>query len=121
MKTIEEIKTILANAHGSDTRVKFSLIPGYPTATSAVNDLAEAAECYWLLDIIGSYQTDKRIDRNGLQVWKLIVNLTDNAAVVRAYNDDTFTIEQDIPITDFPLEELTLWVYDNIILLPSEW
>jgi hypothetical protein len=121
MKTVAQIKEILDNAHGSDTWARFSPFPGYPIATQAVIDLAEAAGCYWLLDIIGSYQSNKRIDKDGLQVWKLNVNLDKHTAVVCGYNDEELAIQQKIPYTGFPLEELTLWVCDNVILLPSEW
>ena len=58
---------------------------------------SEAAGCYWFLDIIGSYQTDKRLDPN-FQIWELKVNLEDNSAVAHGYNDtNKLIITQEIP------------------------
>ena len=81
--------------------------------------VAEAAGCFWLLDIIGSYQKDKQLDPH-FQVWTLVVNLEDSTAAVNGFNDKTPVISQDIPYTDFPLDALKLFLMDGVILLPSE-
>lgn len=120
MKSKQEILDILSHAHGTSAYHRFSPIPGFPIATDGIIALAEAAGCYWLLDIIGSYQTDKGLDPH-FQVWKLGVNHEDNTAIVRGYNDTDLIITQEIPYTDFPLEEIKLFLMDGIILLPSEY
>lgn len=120
MKSKQEILDIINQAHGSDAYHKFSPISSFPIATDGAIALAETAGCFWLLDIIGSYQTDKKLDPS-FQVWKLEVNLEESSAVVRGYNDTELMITQDIPFTDFPLEEVKLYLMDGIILLPSEY
>jgi hypothetical protein len=120
MKSNREILDILKHSHGTDAYHKYSPIPGFPLATDGVIALAEAAGCYWLLDIIGSYQTDARLDPN-FQLWKLEVNRKNNSAVVRGYNDAQLIVTQKIPFTDFPLDEVKLYFMDGIILLPSEY
>ena len=119
MKSAKDILDIINHANGSDAYHKYSLIPGYPVATDGVIALVEAAGCYWLLDIIGSYQTDKRLDPS-FQVWKLEVNRENNSGVVLGFNDSELIISQEIPYTDFPLAEIKLFLMDGIILLPSE-
>lgn len=120
MKSKQEILDIINQAHGSDAYHKFSPFPGFPVATDGVIALAEAAGCFWLLDIIGSYQTDKRLDTS-FQVWKLEVNLGDCSAIVRGFNDTELIITQEIHFTDFPLDEVKLYLMDGVILLPSEY
>jgi len=122
MKTEQEIRAILSSANGTEAYHRFSPLENYPAATDGVIAVAEAAECYWLLDIIGSYQSNRglRLDP-AFQVWTLIVDKTDNSGVVRGYNDDTLIIEQNIALTDFPLNEIKLYLIDGIILLPSEY
>ena len=115
----EEILRIIAHAHGSDKYYKFSPFDGYPVITDGVHSLAKATGCYWLLDIIGSYQSNKRLDPK-FQVWKLEVN-DDDRAVVRGYNDTDLIITQKISYTDFPLKEIKLYLIDGVILLPSEY
>jgi len=94
MKTKEEIYQILLQAHGTDAYHKFSPIPGYPVATDGVIALAKAAGCFWLLDVIGSYQMNKRLDP-GFQLWKLKVNFEDESAVVYGYNDTKLIVTQN--------------------------
>ena len=119
MKSKKEILEIISQAHGTHAYHKFSSFKHYPVVTDGVIAVAEAAECFWLLDIIGSNQTDKRLDPH-FQVWKVDVNHEDCSATVSGYNDTTLIIEQIIPFTDFPLDELKLFLMDGVILLPSE-
>ena len=120
MKSNQEIVDIINHGSASDIRHQFSSIPFFPMITDGVNALAEAAECYWLLDILGSYQTNKRLDKE-FQVWVLEVNHNDDTAVVRGYNDTELIITQEIPFTDFPLEHVKLYLADGVIMLLSEY
>jgi len=120
MKSRREILDILNSAHCTEAYHRYSPIPGFPVVTDGVIALAEAAGCYWLLDIIGSHQTDERLDP-AFQVWKLTVNLEDNTGVVCGYNDSELIISQEIPFTDFPLDEIKLYLIGGVILLPSEY
>ena len=118
-KSKNEILDIISHFHSSDAYHKFSSFEHYPVVTDGVITVAEAAGCFWLLDVIGSYQTNKRLDPH-FQVWKLVVNHENNTAVVSGYNDTTLIVKQDIPYTDFPLGEFKLFLMDGVILLPSE-
>lgn len=120
MKSKQEILDILNQAHGSEGYAAFSPLPGYPVATNGVIILAEAAECHWLLDVIGSHQRNKRLDP-AFQVWKLEVNRADRSAVVRGYNDTELIVTQEFSSTDFPLDELKLLLMDGVIMLPLEY
>ena len=117
---INDLHDIINNSGGADYYCRFSSIPGFPVITNNVRSLAEVAGCYWLLDIIGSYQYSKKLDVS-FQVWVLEVDLENSTAVVRGYNDTKLIITQDIPFTDFPLEKLELYLMDGVILLPSEY
>ena len=119
MKSKNEILDIINNAHGTEAYHKFSSHSNFPVVTDGVIAIAEAAGCYWLLDIIGSNQKNKLLDLN-FQVWKLVVNHEDSTAVVSGYNDTTLIVKQDIPYTDFPLDEFKLFLMNGVILLPSE-
>ena len=120
MKSIEEIKNILSNAHGTNQYHMFSPFREYPVLTDGVKALAEAADCFWLVNIIGSYQLDERLDPY-FQVWKLEVNQETKEWVITGCNDTKLIITQTGDYTDFPLNGITLWVSHGVILLPSEW
>ena len=130
MKTIQEIRNILNHANGTEKYHRVSTIRNAPIATNGVVALAEAAECFWLLDAIISYSNDKRIPNPNFQVWKLTLTKDDDKkdAVLESLNDNKkVVIRQNIEFTDFPLDEITLWVVGgepqglNVIMLPSEY
>ncbi len=120
MRSTQEILAILAQASGTTVYHRYSKLESFPIITDGVYFLANAAGCYWLLDVIGSYQRNKRLDRH-FQVWTLTVNLEAQSGVVRGYNDNVLIITQEIPYTDFPLSEIKLYLMDGVLLLPSEY
>ena len=120
MKSKTEILNIIKHSDSSEAYHKFSTFPGFPVATDGIIALAEAAECFWLLDIIGSYQTDKNLYPD-FQVWTLTVNHEYCTGIVYGYNDIELIVTQEIPYTDFPLDEVKLYLMNGVILLPSEY
>ena len=98
--------------------------------TDGIKYLAENGKAYWLLDAIASWQGEPIIkddqDLSQIQFWRLKVNL-DNSAVLTCERDsDDIVCEQKIPLTDFPLSEVTLYLCDmgtrqGVLLLPSEY
>jgi hypothetical protein len=123
---IEEIEDIINNPAWTKKYYRFSLFPNSPVCTAGVIQLAETAGCYWLLDIIASYQYLRKLDKT-FQVWTLEVFNEETAkkekcaAVVKGLNDKELIVKQKIPFTDFPLEKLKLYLMDGVILLPSEY
>jgi hypothetical protein len=120
MKSIKEINAIIGQAIGSEAYHAFSTIPGFPVITDGVLELAKAAECFWLLDVIGSHQLNRNLDP-AFQVWKLTLNHEDKSAAVRGYNDTKLVTTQHIPYSDFPLDEVKLYLCNGVIMLPSEY
>lgn len=120
MQSKEEILNLISHATCTGKYHKFSSVPRFPLITDGVLALAEAGECYWFLDLIGSYQNNKKLDKS-FQVWKLTVHPESSTAVVEGYNDMKPIITQEIPYTDFPLSYLKLFLVDGVILLPSEY
>ena len=134
MKTheqISEIENTLANFIGTNVYHHLGIIPNV-VATDGVKWLAENTGCFWLIDIIASYQGE--IKKNlkfakllGMQNWTLKLNKTGYGAKVVCTDGDSEGpyIKQAIPFTDFPLPTITLWVQpqDNlmVIMLPSEY
>lgn len=89
--------------------------------TDGVQYLAEKGGAYWLLDKIATLQLEPKIRREEFQVWRLTV--ADNRARLTCDdgNDNSPVIySEDIDFTDFPLDEITIWVEGNVMLLPSE-
>jgi len=120
MRTAVEIEDILNHCTGTSAYHKYSIIPFFPVLTDGAKLLADMAECYWLMDVIGSYQTDAKLDKD-FQVWTLEVDHEEESGVVKGFNDTDLIITQEIPYTDFPMEQIKLYLIRGVILLPSEY
>lgn len=81
--------------------------------TDGVRFLAENGECFWLLDIIASYQPKCKKDASlrEMQFWTLKRNKTTSGAVVTCEDGNgKVKITQRIEFTDFPMDEVKVWV-----------
>ena len=121
-----ELKTGLAGFYGTQAYHRFSPLFPNLVLTDGANYLANKAGAFWLMDIIGSYQKECQKDDmlRDMQFWTLKV--TDGEAVVTCERDtNNVAFTQDIPYTDFPLDEIKLYVCNNgdymVVLLPSEY
>ncbi len=97
--------------------------------TDGVKFMAEEAGAYWLLDIIASYQCKAKIRREHFQVWELKLlprvkgnpNAQPAVVTMKTDSDRPLMVKQEIMYTDFPLDSITLWLIDGVILLTSEY
>jgi hypothetical protein len=83
--------------------------------------VAEAGGAYWLLDEIAIIQPyDPRVAAEEFQVWKLVVRPDRTATLTCEDGNDNAVFTKEIAFTDFPLDEITLWLANDTIYLPSE-
>ncbi len=114
MLSVEEIKNGLNQFHGTENYWKNNLLTF--RYTDGVKFLHESCEAYWLLQAISSYKRKEHF-----QAWKLKVK--DHSAILTMREDtgEPVKVRQEIIFTDFPLPEITLWLIDGILILPSEY
>ena len=110
--------------------------------TDGARYLADRAGAWWLLDAVISYQTGRRVRAVPFQIWRLRVDLAKQTAVLEMGEDvraqggmihyrtpedrDAYretpgaAVTQRIEYTDFPLPEITLYLENGVLYLPSE-
>lgn len=103
--------------------------------TDGAKFVAEVAGAFWLMDVIGSYQPKLRRQVSAFsgapgipfQVWKLKVDLEQSSGVVTCQEDSDAPelVRQEIPYTDFPMGEFTLFVQIGspekpVVMVPGE-
>jgi hypothetical protein len=118
-KTAEELIADLEQFTGSEVVHRHWL--GVLRYSEGVKYLADTAQCYWLLDAIGSYQGQLQSNPQlrDFQVWRLVI--TGKAATLICEEDsDKEVLRQRIAYTDFPLPEITLYLAQKVLMLPSE-
>ena len=123
MKTKDEILQDLPNFYGTENY--FRLSPVFPNfvLTDGARYLADAAGAWWLMDAVASHLGSYK--NEGFVVAKLLRAKASNAWILRLEDgNDEVLADQIIEYSDFPLDEITLYVeYDgtnHVILLPSE-
>ncbi len=91
--------------------------------TDGTKYLAEQAQCFWMMDAIASH-----LGEIGTADWFVVVKTTaENSKALMVYEDGNGHehARQEIPYTDFPLAEITLYAcWDGehwVIMLPSEY
>ena len=126
MMNAEQLDTMLAHCHGSETRHAY----GQVRLTDGVKMLADAAECWWLVDLVVSHQWGIRC-RHRVQMfqhWTLTRSKRGSGAVAKCTDGNGQVLaQQRIPYTDFPLASVDLYVvvdtsdFRKTIMLPSEY
>jgi len=86
--------------------------------TDGIKALCDKFECYWLLDVVCSYQPELKDEE--FQVWTLSVNEDCSATVFGTDGDGKELRTQKIMFTDFRAQSAQVWVEGNVALLPSE-
>src|SRR5581483_7257555 len=90
--------------------------------TDGVRYVAQRGGAYWLIDAVASHQADPIARQEPFQVW-VLSRLTGNAAALEMNDGNTerAIIRQEIEFTDFPLDSLTLYLTDGVLMLPGEY
>ncbi len=102
---------------GTETWWKHAL-SGY-TYTDGIKYLAEKAQAYWLIDkilIITRYK--KKLQEWGS--WTLTVNKDKTALLVCDDGNGNKLFSEKIDYTTFPLEKVSVWFENGVLILPSE-
>jgi hypothetical protein len=134
MLSASEIQKGLAQFYGTDGYTRLSPLHGNLICTDGVTWLAQNADCFWLIDAIASHQPECQKDAmlREHQFWTLKVTTSPtggrSAKLTCERDEDDVALTQHIEFTDFPLEEVRIWVeYGEVqdkpvmvCLLPSE-
>lgn len=88
--------------------------------TDGVRFVAKEMGAYWLLEHVLIHQTPPEIQPMEFQVWKMKVHENHSATIRVEDGNDNVVKEFKIPYTDFPLDEITFWVENGVLFLPSE-
>ena len=87
--------------------------------TDGCKYLAEKAGCYWLYDVLASYQ--HKLCNETFQTWTLKKFISLGWTITATDGNGKVLVTQDIPYSDFPIEDgITLFLVDGVVLLPSE-
>ena len=110
MESKQAIENALAHCYGSEEPYRYNAMFGKNFVyTVGAEMLFKMADAYWLMQAIFSY---KRTE--DFQVWKL-KRVEGNKFVLTMQEDSGLpnVVEQEIPHSDFPLDEIELWAIND--------
>ena len=119
--TKEEIINTLAYMIGTENYYSYKTLFISVNLTDGVKYLCESCKCYWLIDIVLSYQLSKKVKRESFQTWTLSRIEDNNFQIVATDGNETTLARQDIPFSDFPLDTIKLFFINGVIMLTSEY
>jgi len=105
---------------GTETWFRHALVPTI-LYTEGARHVAEHGGAYWLLDEIALAQSIQPVAAEAFQSWKLTVEASRQASLACDDGNGNIVFIKAIPFTDFPLESITFYCTDRVILLPSEY
>jgi len=120
MMEATELKEALRHFSGSESVTRHGLLRGLVMSEGVVF-LAEKAGAHWLTDVIASYQVEPRIRAEEFQVWTLRVSAGRGTVTMTDGNSGPAIVTQEIEMTDFPLDEIVIWLTNSTMLLPGEY
>ncbi len=113
-----ELNQGLAHFYGTENYYRHAL--SGLRYTDGIQYLAEKAGAHWLLDAIFSYRR-----KEPFQVWKLeVTEGKSRRTALLTMREDTnrpIKVKQKIEFTDFPLDEIEVWLIDGVLILKSEY
>jgi hypothetical protein len=125
------IEAKLVHFHGTEEYHCWNAIFRNFYLTDGAKFVAKEASAYWLMDAIASWQTISKVEKEEFQFWQLDVNREKGSAQLICTNGNSALLAcQDIPYTDFPLDNIELYccltsldgtTFCRVILLPSEY
>ena len=89
--------------------------------TDGVREMVEQCKAYWLIDLVISHQLNKSIHAESFQVWQLKRMKGQMFRIIAANGNKQPIARQQIRFSDFPYDEVTLWLVDETLLLPNEY
>ncbi len=106
---------------GSDTFYRYGFA-GDVLFTEGVKYLADAAEAYWLLDLISLANVyEAKVREEEFQLWTLTVRGNATDVVTCDDGNGSLVYEQVLDFTDFPEPGIRLYFCNGTILLPNEY
>jgi len=116
----QELKSALRQFTGTEEWYFHPLFRKY-RYTEGVKFLAGEAGAYWLLEKILSNQILAEIKDEGFQLWKLTVDENKKATLTCDDGNGVVIYTETIDTTDFPLDKISFYFTDSVLLLPSEY
>lgn len=89
--------------------------------TDGVKAMCEECGCYWFLNLILSHQHTPKVKAETFQVWHLKRIFQEQFTATADDGNGNIIARQNIEFSDFAFDEATVWLVDEVLLLPSEY
>jgi hypothetical protein len=117
-----KLKNGLLNFKGSEVFYQYEVLWVEFVYTEGIKFLCDNAECYWLMNLIASWQHEIKEEDRVFQVWEL-KKVTGNGWLVLCTDGNNRELcRQELAYSDFPLPGIIVWLVDGgVLMLPYEY
>ena len=120
MTTETLTKDDLANFTGTEHWYRHAFVRNV-LYTDGVQYVAEKGGAYWLIDEIAFGQGKRKIAAEPFQVWTLKVKADQTARLTCEDGNGKRVFTKRLDYTDFPLNEISFYFMNNVLMLPREY
>lgn len=117
---MQNANNFFGNSSGSENFYCHNVATNY-LFTDGVKAMADKCESYWLIDLILSHQIYDAVKKEPFQVWDLKRVDGSKFIIIATDGNHNKVTSQGIPFSDFPYEQATIWLVDNVLMLPCEY
>jgi hypothetical protein len=111
----------LQSFSGSERLYSHKILNSKINFTDGVKYVVEEGHAFWILELLLSYQWQTKFSKESFQCWTLLKNRDESWRMTCTDGRDKLLCSQHIQYSDFPLENLRLWLIDGVCMLPSEY
>ena len=122
-KTISpaEFQSILAGFIGTFKYHNHQLFNLCMNLTDGCDFVRNEAKAYWLFDAILSHQLTSTVNKQSFQVWRLKKQEDDTWSLICDDGNKNILAKQQFEFSDFLIDEITIWLVDEVAMLPTEY
>jgi len=89
--------------------------------TDGCDYVRKEARAYWLFDAILSHQLTSIVNKQKFQVWRLKKQEDDTWLLICEDGNKNNLAKQHIEHSNFLIPEITIWLVDEVAMLPTEY
>ena len=89
--------------------------------TDGCDYVRNEARAHWLFDAILSHQLTSTVNKQKFQVWRLKKQKDDTWSLICEDGNKNILAKQQFEFSDFIIDEITIWLVDEVAMLPTEY
>jgi hypothetical protein len=119
--TAESIQRVLIGFIGTFNYYRNTVGSQEILLTDGCEYVRRELKAFWLFDLITTYQDCQALKGHDFQVWTLKKTIEDYWNMTCQDGNHNLLLSQLIKYSDFPIDEISVWLVEKVAMLPTEY